>query len=115
MPVIESYSFGHLVVDGTSYSKDVLLFPDNSILYPWWRISGHKLEVLDIEKLINMNPEIIIAGTGANGLMSPSGELQEFLQERSIEFVSLPTGKAVDVYNEMISTKRTGGCFHLTC
>lgn len=115
MPLITSYSFGNMIVDGMSYNKDVLIYPDSSILSPWWRIAGHRLELADVEKMIQMRPEIIIAGTGASGMMRPSVELQSTLLDQRIEFVALPTKKAVDVYNELSAKKRTGGCFHLTC
>ena len=65
--------------------------------------------------MIAMNPELIIAGTGANGLMRRSGELQQSLQAKKIEFAALSTDKAVVVYNEQVKNKRIGGCFHLTC
>ena len=115
MPMIESYSFGHLTIDGKSYSKDIIIYPDNSFLCPWWRQSGHRLEVSDIEKMIEMEPDIIIAGTGANGLMRPSEELRKALKEKDIEFIALPTEKAIGVYNEHARNRLTGACFHLTC
>jgi len=115
MPVIESYSFGRMVIDGKSYSKDIIIFPDSSILSPWWRSQGHRLEIADLEKLIRMKPEIIIAGTGSSGLMRPSAELEDLLVQRSIEFTAQPTGEAVQTYNRLAGTKKTGGCFHLTC
>ncbi len=58
MPVIDSYNFGSMTVDGATYTKDIIIFPDNSILCPWWRNAGHRLEKYDIEALINM-PEIL--------------------------------------------------------
>lgn len=115
MPVIESYSFGHMTIDGKSYSKDIIIFPDNSILSPWWRSQGHRLEISDLEKLISMKPEVIIVGTGSSNLMRPSPELEELLAQRSIEFIAQPTGEAVQTYNSITKKKKTGGCFHLTC
>lgn len=115
MAVIESYSFGRMVVDGRNFTKDVLIYPDGSILSPWWRISGHRLEMADIEKLIGMHPEVIVAGTGASGLMQPAAELVDALAEQNIEFIVLPTSKALEVFNDQAGKKPTGGCFHLTC
>lgn len=115
MPIIESYSFGQMIIDGKNYTKDIIIYPDNSFLCPWWRQSGHRLELSDIEKLIGMKPDIIVAGTGANGLMRPSEELRKVLEEENIEFITLPTGKATEAYNEHARNKRTGACFHLTC
>ena len=32
MSIIESYSFGRMVIDGTSYTKDVIIYPE-TVLY----------------------------------------------------------------------------------
>ncbi len=115
MPTIESYSFGRMTVDGKTYTKDIIIFPDNSILSPWWRRAGHRLERSDIGKLVAMSPDIIIAGTGASGLMKIDGGLVSFLEEQQIAFIALPTAEAVRVYNERVRKEVAGGCFHLTC
>ena len=115
MLIIDAFSFGHMSINGKSYQKDVIIFPDGSILCPWWRESGHKLAAADIQSLIEMRPEIVLAGTGSPGLMKPESGLQTFLQNQGIDFVVLPTKEAVRIYNDLSRTKRTGGCFHLTC
>lgn len=115
MPMIDSYSFGHMTIDGRSFRKDVIIYPDATILCPWWRQAGHHLDVTDIQSLIDMRPDLIIAGTGSPGLMAPARDLQEALQKNGIEFVALPTGEAVKLFNERAETIPTGGCFHLTC
>ena len=56
MSIIESYSFGRMVIDGTRYTKDVIIYPDGSILSPWWRHRGHMLEPIDFKDLIAMAP-----------------------------------------------------------
>jgi hypothetical protein len=115
MPVIEAYSFGRMVIDGSAYAKDVIIFPDNRILCPWWRAQGHSLAVTDLSDLIAMQPDCIIAGTGASGLMRPEAGLVQLLAERKIEFIALPTDDAVREFNSLAGMKKVGGCFHLTC
>ena len=115
MAVIEAYRFGRMVIDGASYTKDVIIFPDNRILSPWWRQKGHILAVIDLEELLAVQPEVIICGTGAMGVMRPSDELKEFLASGNIEFIVQKSGKAVETYNKLSGTKKVGGCFHLTC
>lgn len=115
MPLIASYSFGRIEIDSKVYSNDIIILPDGTILSPWWRKEGHRLEITDLDGLISKKPEIIIAGTGASGLMKPSSELEEFLAQRSIEFIAQPTGNAVQTYNRLSGTQKTGACFHLTC
>ena len=93
----------------------MIIYPDGSILCPWWRESGHKLALTDIQSLIEMQPEIVVAGTGSPGLMKPESELQTYLQNQGIDLVALPTKEAVEMYNDLSKSRRTGGCFHLTC
>ncbi len=115
MVLIEAYSFGRMVVDGAAYTKDIIIFPDNRILSPWWRAQGHSLAVADLTDLIAMQPECIIAGTGASGLMRPEAELTRLLSDRNIEFITLPTDQAVREFNQRAAKEKVGGCFHLTC
>ena len=115
MSIIESYRFGRMVIDGTSYTKDVIIYPDDRILSPWWRNQGHVLEVNDLKKLIAAEPEIIICGTGAMGVMRPTDALKEYLEARNIEFIAQKSSKAVETYNQLSGNKKVGGCFHLTC
>ena len=115
MSIIESYSFGHMIIDGISYTKDVIIYPDDSILSPWWRKQGHVLGVNDLQDLIAAAPEIIICGTGAMGVMRPSAALEENLRANNIDFIAQRSAKAVETYNQLSGEKKIGGCFHLTC
>jgi hypothetical protein len=115
MSTIESYSFGRMVIDGTSYTKDVIIYPDGRILSPWWRNQGHILEVIDLKELIAAEPEIIVCGTGAMGVMRPTDALIEYLEGCNIEFIAQKSSRAVETYNKLSGSKKVGGCFHLTC
>ena len=104
-----------MVIDGTSYTKDVIIYPDGRLLTPWWRNRGHVLEVIDLEGLITTAPEIIICGTGAMGFMRPSAALKEFFGAHNIDFIARRSSRAVETYNQLTGIKKVGGCFHLTC
>lgn len=112
---IESYSFGNIVINGHTYTSDIIIFPDGRIQDSWWRKAGHSLSISDVTELVNAKPKVIIAGTGASGLMSPDMKLEGVLSQKGIEFRAVPTAQAVRLYNEMSKTKRVGACFHLTC
>ncbi len=113
--MIDSYSFGTIVIDGTKYSKDIIIYPDGHVQQSWWRKSGHRLCVDDISELIEQKPEIIIIGMGSPGLMVPEKSLKEFLQKKGITITAVPSETAVKKYNNICDKKRTGACFHLTC
>ena len=42
MATVESYSFARIVVDGTQYTRDLILFPDR-VEDNWWRREGHEV------------------------------------------------------------------------
>ena len=112
---IDTFSFGSMVINGKQYSSDLILYPDGHVEDSWYRKSGHRLSRNDIGNLIESELEVIIAGTGVNGLVKPERELEEMLSEKGIEFISAPNQKAVELYNELASKKRIGACFHLAC
>ena len=112
---IENCAFVSIVIDGKRYTSDLVIYPDGRIEGPWYRKRGHILSSEDIEELIKSDPEVIIAGTGVNGLVKPEKELEKLLDKNGIEFHSAPNGKAMGIYNEISSKKNVGACFHLTC
>jgi hypothetical protein len=69
----------------------------------------------DLAELFAAEPEIIICGTGAMGVMQPSAELQKYIENSSIRFIVQKSGKAVETYNQLSGREKVGACFHLTC
>ena len=112
---IETSSFGLMVIDGKSYHSDLMIHPDGRVDDSWWRKSGHRLSIEDMRGLVESAPEIIIVGTGVNGLLKPLPGLAEMLAEKGIELVPLTNQEAVARFNELSADKRVGACFHLTC
>jgi len=55
--MIESYSFGYIIINGNKYTSDVIVFPDK-IKSNWWRKSGHLLLEEDISEILKFMPEI---------------------------------------------------------
>jgi len=112
---IETSSFGLMVINGKKYHSDLIIYPDGRVEDSWWRKSGHGLTADDIIGLIESAPEVIIVGTGVNGMLRPAAGLAGMLSEKEIELVPLPNRKAAERFNELSSEKRVGACFHLTC
>jgi hypothetical protein len=113
--MIEGCSFGRMVIDGQTHTADLVIYPDGRVEGPWYRKSGHRLSKDDINELMESRPDVIIAGTGVNGLVRPDKGLGEFLSGKGIRFISAPNQEAMEVYNELSSRLRVGACFHLTC
>lgn len=112
--MIESYNFGIIVIDGQKYTSDLIIFPDR-VESSWWRNTGHRLCLQDLESVIKEEPEVLVVGTGFTGLMKVEEEVKNYAQEKGITLVIEKTKKATQSYNELAPTKKTIGAFHLTC
>ena len=112
--MIESYTFGRMEIKGQAYTSDLILFPDK-INDSWWRETGHKLSLKDIEDVLQEIPEVIVIGTGFYGILEVEEEVKETAQSKGITLIIEKTENAVQSYNEIASQKKTIGAFHLTC
>ena len=112
--MIESYSFGRIVIDGKEYTSDVIIYPAH-VDSSWWRKEGHRLQVVDIEKVIVEKPEILIIGTGASGLMKVPTEVENYITSKGIKLVVDTTKNACDAYNKLSQSGKTIAALHLTC
>ncbi len=113
--MIDAFSFGQMIINGKTYRKDLIIYPDRRIDPAWRRQNGHRLIYADIAALIQRGPQTIVVGTGASGMMVPDTHLHDTLTEMNIAFEAAPTKEAVNIFNRLIKTKRVGACFHLTC
>jgi hypothetical protein len=113
--MIEAVSFGSMTVNGKRFTSDLIIFPGGRVVDGWWRERGHGLSKKDIASLIESKPDVIIAGTGVNGLMKPEPGLASFLEKNGIEFMAAPNEKAAALYNDLAKNKRVGAGFHLFC
>lgn len=113
--MIESLSFGRIVIDGETYLSDLKIYPDVRVEDKWRRKKGHRLSLDDMGDLIISNPDVIVVGTGMNGLMIPEKEIEKILAQKGIKFMPAPNKEAMKIYNKMKSQMKVGACFHLTC
>ena len=75
---IESYQFGKIVVDGVSYSSDVVIL-GNAVHDNWRRIHGHVLSADDLESVIEARHSVLVVGCGAYGAMKVPKETRKAL------------------------------------
>ena len=111
---IEHYSFGRITIDGKTYTSDVVICPDK-VNASWWRKAGHNLEVADLAEVIIANPEVLVIGTGATGLMKVPKETISHLESKGIEVHIERTEKAVELFNKLQKDKKVIAALHLTC
>ena len=114
--MIDAYDFGRIVIDGTAFKNDVIIFPDR-VEADWWRKDGHVLHIEDIESIVTEEPEVLIVGTGKYGVMTVPPQTREHIKSNGIELISEPTDQACKVYNEVskAKAKKVVAALHLTC
>jgi len=111
---ISHYSFGRIVIDGQTYTKDIILFPER-VFSPWWRKEGHLLQIEDLIEVVNAKLPVLIVGTGYNDTMRVPEEVIAYLRSKDIELHVKDTRAAVKLYNEISGEKKTAAALHLTC
>lgn len=113
--MIDSYSFGRIVIGGQRYSSDVIVFP-NRVIDNWWRKEGHRLYIEDLKEVIEEKPEVLVVGTGHSGLVRVLTETKNYVESRGIELIIEPTKEACETFNDVMrSGRRVVAALHLTC
>lgn len=111
---IDHYSFGRITVDGKTFTSDVIIFPDR-VDATWWRKEGHYLQKADLADIVAAEPQLLIVGTGAHGVMTvPEGTLR-LLEAKGIETRVLKTADAAELFNRQPAYRRVIAALHLTC
>jgi hypothetical protein len=111
---INSYSFGQILIDGESYTEDVIVFPDR-VRSNWWRKSGHQVCVEDLNEVLEEKPKTLIIGTGAYGAVEVLPETEAHLRAEGIRLIAERTAEAVRTFNKLVKTEMVAAGLHLTC
>jgi hypothetical protein len=116
MPIrhIDSYQFGKIVIDGSIYTKDVILLPSH-VISNWWRQEGHSLHVSDLQDVLTAKPRVLVVGQGASNRMQIKTEVDDALQAIGIELICLSTQAACQEYNRRSTSEIAAAALHLTC
>jgi len=126
--LIDFYDFGRIKIDGKFYERDVVIFPDR-VFSPWIKKTGHYIDAEElslIPDLLKDNPELVIIGTGYDGVMRVAPDVEEFFRTnpvrnevsngtKGIEVIIQKTIDAWKTYNETSKNKKVVALFHLTC
>ncbi len=111
---IDSYSFGRIVIDGKTYTSDVIIYPGR-VDASWWRKEGHLLQLADLVEALQAKPDVLIIGTGYSGVMRVPKETVDGIVRRGVEVTAERTSKAVEEYNELRGKKTVIAALHITC
>ncbi len=112
---VNDYRFGRIVIDGSSYSSDVIIMPDK-VIDGWWRKQGHELQIEDLNDVMPASPDILVIGTGCFGNMRVPEETVTFLEKHGITVKQAKTGDAVRLFNDLQKEcANIVAALHLTC
>ncbi|MCE7741440.1 MAG: hypothetical protein GOP50_03190 [Candidatus Heimdallarchaeota archaeon] len=115
MNIIEKYKFGKMVINGKSYTSDLIIFTD-SIETNWRRKKGHSLHLKDLEILMEKEIETLVVGSGMFGLVDIPEELIKELNAKEITVIIEKSTQAMKKFNELAEKGvKVAGAFHLNC
>jgi hypothetical protein len=112
--MIEGYDFGEITINGKTYTSDVIIYRDR-VDDAWRRIEGHRLSLSDVLQILEKKPEILIIGTGADGVMAVPEKVKADIEAKGVQVIVQRTGEACDEYNKLSSIKNVIAALHLTC
>jgi len=107
-----------MVIGDDTYTADLIILPDETVLPNWRRKQGHVLELDDLKAVLPLKPDMIIVGTGVYDRMKMVPGLAKDLLSMDIELKTLATDAAATLFNTTIDQtpeKPVSACFHLTC
>jgi len=111
---IQRFRFGEIVIDGTLYTEDVIVFEDRVIPH-WWRKEGHLLQLEDLKGALDTNPEALIVGTGTQGALKIASEVVAYTRKIGVELLQFHTRGACQSFNHLRKKRRVVAVLHLTC
>jgi hypothetical protein len=101
-------------ISGEIYTSDLIVFP-NRIDSSWWRKTGHRLCLDDLQEILEEEFDVLVVGTGYSGLMKVDKEVIQHAESARFDIIIEKTKKAVELFNTISNKKKTIAAFHLTC
>lgn len=109
--MIDSYKFGEIVIDGETYINDVIILQGKVV--DWWRAESHTLRLDDLKEVLESKPEILVVGTGHDGMMEVLPEVAGYCRKNNIKLIARKTAAAVKDFNR--NEAKAVAALHLTC
>jgi hypothetical protein len=113
----DSYSFGAITIDGTTYEHDVVL--DHGVVSKRRKKASRPLKgrfghtPLSVEEPIPWDCSRLVVGTGASGSLPVMDEVIREAERRRVELVLLPTERAIEALRD--AGDDANAILHVTC
>ena len=109
---IDAVKFGEITIDGKTYYNDVAVWWDGRVAMA---AKSHEFDIMRLENLARDRPEVIVVGTGLQGMLKVMPEVKQVCADEKLRLYSDPTEKAVDFFNGLVlQGKKVAGFFHVT-
>lgn len=119
MVKIDELTFGSIIVEGKKYRRDILIFTDGTVKKRkggFLMFGSHKIKIQELEELSQGQPEIIVIGTGTDGVATMAPETERGVKEKNLNLLVKPSYDAVARLNELVEQKkRVAALIHITC
>lgn len=102
--LIQRYQIGEITVGGTSFSRSVVITPDQ-IFEDWQPQPDVELSIRDFQYLSELEADLILLGTGLKQIF-PKPELTQCILESSKALEVMDTPAACRTYNILASEQR---------
>jgi hypothetical protein len=116
---IDSFNFGFIVVDNKQYAYDVVILPDGTVKerHPGkGRLGSHSIARSEVESLVRSSPDLILIGTGVNGMARLARDAEHYLMEPEVNLTLLPSPEVVKKYNQHVQDgESVAALIHVTC
>jgi hypothetical protein len=103
MVKITSVRFGEVEVDGKIYYSDMIVWWDGSVEY---KTKSHQVGMSEFLKLCERKPEVIVIGTGMNGMSAVLDEVKQAAEDKNIEIYQELSPKAAKIFNGFLADKK---------
>lgn len=101
---IQRYAAGEIVIAETVYRESLILLPDR-VVTEWSPSSVEELGQSDVQQLAELDPEIVLLGTGRSQHFPHPSLLQPLMQQR-IGLEVMDTAAACRTYNILMAEGR---------
>jgi uncharacterized protein len=106
--IIRAYDQGTVIVNDTTFTRSLIIMPE-SLHADWEPQTLAGLYEVHLETITNLEPELVILGTGPKFVI-PAAAIQAFFLKRGIGFEFMDTGAACRTYNVLMAEGRNVAC-----
>jgi len=116
---IDAFNFGFIVVDEKQYDHDIVILPDGTVKERTpgkGRLGSHTIACSEIEALSRQQPDVILIGTGVDGMARLAHDAERFLTAPDYDLTVLPSPDIVKKFNHHIDEgDKVAALIHVTC